>query len=64
MPTKRKVKSVAKIQLVLEGESLKYVDDESYRLKKEDRPLSRSRIIKKALAEAYKLQQEKKKNEG
>ena len=53
MATSRKIKTVANVRLLLDGDALKYVDKESQRLRDEDHPLSRERIIKKGLAELY-----------
>ena len=60
MARKRKVKSTANIRLILDGDALKYVDNESDRLKNEDRPLSQERIIKRGLAGLYQSKYAKK----
>lgn len=56
MGIKRKNKSKAEIRITLDGDSLKFVDEESKRYDKDGHPLSRERIIKKTLKEAYKNQ--------
>jgi len=60
MARKRKVKSTANIRLLLDGDALKYVDNESDRLRNEDRPLSQERIIKRGLAGLYQQKYAKK----
>jgi len=59
MPAKRKTKTVANMRFILDGDALKYVDAESRKYNERDQPLSRPRIIKKALAGLWKQQQTK-----
>lgn len=60
MPRKRKVKTVANVRLLLDGDALKYVDKETQLAKDEDRPLSQQRIIKRGLAELFQQKHAKK----